>query len=34
VVVLTASGLGKLFNDRSRSRAWMIFFGSARTGMG
>jgi hypothetical protein len=33
-VVLTASGLGKLFNDRSRSRAWMIFFGSARTGIG
>ena len=33
VVALTASGKGKLFNDRSRSRAWISFFGSARTGM-
>jgi len=33
VVVLTALGEGKLFNDRSRSRAWTSFFGSARTGM-
>jgi hypothetical protein len=33
VVVLTASGEGKLFNDRSRSRAWTSFLVSARTGM-
>src|SRR6266404_243502 len=34
MVVLTASAEGKLFNDRSPSSARMIFFGSARTGMG
>jgi hypothetical protein len=34
VVVLTAPGEGKLFNDRRVSRAWMIFLGSPRTGMG
>jgi hypothetical protein len=33
VVVLTALVEGKLFNDRSRSRVWIIFLGSARTGM-
>ena len=34
VVVLTASALAKVFKSRSRSRAPIIFFGSARTGIG
>jgi len=34
MVALTASAEGKLFNDGSPSSARMIFFGSARTGMG
>jgi hypothetical protein len=32
VVVLTASGEGKLFNDRSRSRAWTSFLGVGQDG--
>jgi hypothetical protein len=34
VVVLTASALGKDLSDRSLSRARMISFGSANTGIG
>jgi hypothetical protein len=33
VVVLTAFGEGKLFNERRVSRAWTSFLGSARPGM-
>jgi len=33
-VVLTASGEVKVLRARSCSRAWMISFGSARTGIG
>jgi hypothetical protein len=34
VVVLTASGEAKLLRERSLASSAMIFFGSARTGIG